>query len=560
MDIASKWILEIKAQSQFQELQLQPRLIITFLQHHEKNFEKAFARATELNLQDSNINDCSNINLELKFDSSIGTSTNIEVLHICRHYRRLHPTLSPRLSTCNNSQSSVLQSEIPPQRVGTTRDGFDRSSSVPSDSTDDFDFGLSHHSWGSCTPQNFITHNCEYRTEALQPRFPLVPTPNLQHPICSPDSQYLQDLHPNTLVDPQFKTDIAPIPIPNASINLDPGKPTSSISDLLSGDLGDLELATSRTSAMNKSNLANSISVPPTLEPLPSRKRKRDTYSDILCKHPLKTIRSDDKIASENPRISRIAGIEELEQNVMKFKEDPTIGLLKSMFGDKAEHPKVTWNNDTIHETHLAKCRRRLKDIQHERDRIEASICHRSMSTRFKNVMDLEKNVVDNLLFSFNSQCWNFDGAADMRELQHELEYLSENADKLSTLSPIELTDLHAKASRLRCICDIRGRLIREATPLTGSVLKQSRVRLQRRHRLAGSDPVDVLKVWFLSHLSDPYPAQEEKRELSKRSGLQLPLITRWFSAARSRGTDFLCLRSTNAKSCIQIRTRYYCS
>ncbi|KAI0115298.1 hypothetical protein F4814DRAFT_316016 [Daldinia grandis] len=48
-------------------------------------------------------------------------------------------------------------------------------------------------------------------------------------------------------------------------------------------------------------------------------------------------------------------------------------------------------------------------------------------------------------------------------------------------------------------------------------------------------ETTDKLRAWFHSHLSHPYPTEEEKQQLMKQTGLQLNQISNWFINARRR-------------------------
>ncbi|KAI1807987.1 homeobox KN domain-containing protein [Daldinia bambusicola] len=48
-------------------------------------------------------------------------------------------------------------------------------------------------------------------------------------------------------------------------------------------------------------------------------------------------------------------------------------------------------------------------------------------------------------------------------------------------------------------------------------------------------ETTDKLRAWFHSHLSHPYPTEEEKQQLMKQTGLQMNQISNWFINARRR-------------------------
>ncbi|CAG8951315.1 hypothetical protein HYFRA_00008065 [Hymenoscyphus fraxineus] len=48
-------------------------------------------------------------------------------------------------------------------------------------------------------------------------------------------------------------------------------------------------------------------------------------------------------------------------------------------------------------------------------------------------------------------------------------------------------------------------------------------------------ETTDKLRTWFVSHLSHPYPTEDEKQELMRQTGLQINQISNWFINARRR-------------------------
>ncbi|KAG8531374.1 uncharacterized protein KY384_003003 [Bacidia gigantensis] len=45
----------------------------------------------------------------------------------------------------------------------------------------------------------------------------------------------------------------------------------------------------------------------------------------------------------------------------------------------------------------------------------------------------------------------------------------------------------------------------------------------------------DFLKQWFFEHIAHPYPTEQEKQELCKRTGLGMTQLSNWFINARRR-------------------------
>ncbi|TAQ86702.1 hypothetical protein B7494_g4973 [Chlorociboria aeruginascens] len=48
-------------------------------------------------------------------------------------------------------------------------------------------------------------------------------------------------------------------------------------------------------------------------------------------------------------------------------------------------------------------------------------------------------------------------------------------------------------------------------------------------------ETTDILRAWFLQHLNHPYPTEDEKQQLMKKTNLQMNQISNWFINARRR-------------------------
>ncbi|KAH1663880.1 hypothetical protein KXX15_009221 [Aspergillus fumigatus] len=72
---------------------------------------------------------------------------------------------------------------------------------------------------------------------------------------------------------------------------------------------------------------------------------------------------------------------------------------------------------------------------------------------------------------------------------------------------------------------------------LTGMTISED---MEGRGRKSSSrlsrDAVRILKTWLLEHLDHPYPSEQEKDELKKRTGLKRSQISNWLANARRRG------------------------
>jgi len=53
--------------------------------------------------------------------------------------------------------------------------------------------------------------------------------------------------------------------------------------------------------------------------------------------------------------------------------------------------------------------------------------------------------------------------------------------------------------------------------------------------RLLPDSAIDVLKEWFCSHIHNPYPTEDEKAILRKKTGLSQTQLRNWMSNARRR-------------------------
>ncbi|TPX12084.1 uncharacterized protein E0L32_007199 [Thyridium curvatum] len=65
---------------------------------------------------------------------------------------------------------------------------------------------------------------------------------------------------------------------------------------------------------------------------------------------------------------------------------------------------------------------------------------------------------------------------------------------------------------------------------MNGDMIKQRK----RRGNLP-KETTDKLRAWFVAHLHHPYPTEDEKQDLMRRTGLQMNQISNWFINARRR-------------------------
>ncbi|KAG2382403.1 hypothetical protein C9374_005605 [Naegleria lovaniensis] len=74
---------------------------------------------------------------------------------------------------------------------------------------------------------------------------------------------------------------------------------------------------------------------------------------------------------------------------------------------------------------------------------------------------------------------------------------------------------------------------------------------IRKSKRRLHSVAVRTLMEWFISHLSYPYPTDDEKRQLSEETGLTLTQVNNWFVSKRTRcRTQLMSHRSeSTAKS-----------
>ncbi|EAW07276.1 putative homeobox and C2H2 transcription factor [Aspergillus clavatus NRRL 1] len=75
---------------------------------------------------------------------------------------------------------------------------------------------------------------------------------------------------------------------------------------------------------------------------------------------------------------------------------------------------------------------------------------------------------------------------------------------------------------------------LKSLTGMTTSEDKEGRGR-KSSSRLS-RDAVRILKTWLLEHLDHPYPSEDEKDELKRRTGLKRTQISNWLANARRRG------------------------
>jgi hypothetical protein len=74
---------------------------------------------------------------------------------------------------------------------------------------------------------------------------------------------------------------------------------------------------------------------------------------------------------------------------------------------------------------------------------------------------------------------------------------------------------------------------------LGGELLSiQVQIAEKRRRMNFSSEAVNILKQWFSSHSSKPYPTEEEKEQLAESSGITVHQVTNWFINMRKRNWD----------------------
>lgn len=56
-----------------------------------------------------------------------------------------------------------------------------------------------------------------------------------------------------------------------------------------------------------------------------------------------------------------------------------------------------------------------------------------------------------------------------------------------------------------------------------------------RRRRNLPPRATAVLKVWYDNHQHNPYPSDQEKRELAVQAGIKIQQVSNWFSNTRNR-------------------------
>ncbi|KAH7412788.1 homeobox KN domain-containing protein [Cadophora sp. MPI-SDFR-AT-0126] len=64
---------------------------------------------------------------------------------------------------------------------------------------------------------------------------------------------------------------------------------------------------------------------------------------------------------------------------------------------------------------------------------------------------------------------------------------------------------------------------------------RETDTRQRKRRGNLPKETTDKLRAWFVSHLTHPYPTEDEKQELMRQTGLQMNQISNWFINARRR-------------------------
>ncbi|PBP27297.1 hypothetical protein BUE80_DR001514, partial [Diplocarpon rosae] len=64
---------------------------------------------------------------------------------------------------------------------------------------------------------------------------------------------------------------------------------------------------------------------------------------------------------------------------------------------------------------------------------------------------------------------------------------------------------------------------------------RESDSRQRKRRGNLPKETTDKLRAWFMTHLTHPYPTEDEKQELMRQTGLQMNQISNWFINARRR-------------------------
>ncbi|OTB06886.1 hypothetical protein M426DRAFT_9313 [Hypoxylon sp. CI-4A] len=67
------------------------------------------------------------------------------------------------------------------------------------------------------------------------------------------------------------------------------------------------------------------------------------------------------------------------------------------------------------------------------------------------------------------------------------------------------------------------------------SMVMNNEGKQRKRRGNLPKETTDILRAWFLAHLNHPYPTEEEKQTLMRKTGLQLNQISNWFINARRR-------------------------
>eukprot|EP01098_Paradermamoeba_levis_P005952 TRINITY_DN2484_c0_g1_i1.p1 TRINITY_DN2484_c0_g1~~TRINITY_DN2484_c0_g1_i1.p1 ORF type:complete len:572 (-),score=177.84 TRINITY_DN2484_c0_g1_i1:210-1925(-) len=95
--------------------------------------------------------------------------------------------------------------------------------------------------------------------------------------------------------------------------------------------------------------------------------------------------------------------------------------------------------------------------------------------------------------------------------------------------------EIHFKIEDLRSRFNIVRNELRQHIYNTAMEIRKPLVSEKKRRRTLNKQATEALNEWFFSHLSDPYPTEEDKNLLSQEYNLTMAQVNNWFGNKRIR-------------------------
>ena len=511
-------------------------MITDFIRTQEKNFQKAFALAQELNLPQLKTLVSRSADQLYFVESTSASKTPRELVeNACHYFNRLYHTLAPNFNSIENC--TLLGSP--------TSQAFEGSSSASPSSTDDFNLSIASASSRS-TPESLDPHEII----SNPPAYGLVPIPISQRTYMpesrpSPSVRPTPEKYNSELSESRFAFQVpvgsgAPIPIPVPSTGKAADLPENPITpSRLSNSFQGLQINSCRSLNMPFPSISPTSSCPM----LPSecsrntskkRKRQRDctvTTNDqtiITHHHHSKNLQRDQK---SNARKL------ELEMIMRKAKAlcHPQVGEVTTLEPQNVRDSDInTRTVDNVENQWMvgtqkidARTQFRKRDSRQQRNGSSIQVHRCWLQTELRCVLST---------MSSQFSEYNLTSCSDkLQIIEPKVQMLVDKAN----LGQVQFHDfkmIYELATQITRLCKLRIRLLTAVISKKSSQLSKKRPRwsLQSRHRLE-TDPRSILKEWFTANSECPYPDYAEKLELAAMSGLTVPAVTKWFINARSR-------------------------